>query len=289
VLLAIPVGLDKWAWPEGFVQPVELTDPVKAALFQKVKTEIDKISTSLNINYHSRAKRTHMELDNVMVLRYLVGSQWIDPPDAPWKPAAERILETIDWRVSAPLPVVDRALMNKELVTGKFVVNGLSKNGRPVLYIRIGRENTWDPRGNLMSMVYSMERAIGMMECNTSEMIAIVDCAGVGMMNAPSTAFLKLAIEVMGKHYPRRNGQVFIVNVSSVFYMVWNIISLTLSEIAKKKIQILTSDTAEMRAAIGNAILHSLFIYLPICLSASLSIYIIIYLICYVLTVNSNG
>lgn len=141
--------------------------------------------------------------------------------------------------------------MRKELMTGKFYVKGLSKNGRPIVYIRIGRENTWDPRGNLMALVYSIERAVSQMGSNTCEMVAIVDCAGVGMMNAPSTAFIKLAIEVMGKHYPRRNGQVFIVNVSSVFYMVWNLISITLTEVTKKKIQILTSDVTEMRTQIG--------------------------------------
>lgn len=195
-----------------------------------------------------------MELNNSTILRYLQGALWIDPPAAPWKPAAERILETIDWRVSAPMPVRDRSLMAKELRTGKFVVHGLSKNGRPVMYIRIGRENTWDPRGNLMALVYSIERAISLMGSSTNEMVAVVDCAGVGMMNAPSTAFLKLAIEVMGKHYPKRNGQVFIVNVSSVFYMVWNIISLTLTEVTKKKIQIITSDKAEMRSAIGDLV-----------------------------------
>ena len=221
------------------------------ALLENIISQIDQKSKELRINYHARAKRTNLELNKVTVLRYLEGAQWKDPPAGPWGPAAERVLDTVDWRLSVPMPVKDRPLMRKELMTGKFFVGGLSKNGRPVLYIRIGRENTWDPRGNLLSLVYSIERAIAAMDCNTCEMVAVVDCAGVGMMNAPSTAFIKLAIEVMGKHYPRRNGQVFIVNVSSVFYMVWNLISMTLTEVTKKRIQILTSDTAEMRARIG--------------------------------------
>lgn len=232
--------------------PAELSeDPNKASMLQKVQTQINEKSSMLRINYHSRAKRTNMELTNATILRYLQATQWIDPPGGSLSCAADRILDSVDWRVSVPMPISDRTLMRKELMTGKFFVSGVSKNGRPLMYIRIGRENTWDPRGNLMALVYSLERAITMMDCNTCEMVAVIDCAGVGMMNAPSTAFLKLAIEVMGKHYPRRNGQVFIVNVSSVFYMVWNLISMTLTEVTKKRIQILTSDTAEMRSIIG--------------------------------------
>lgn len=220
-------------------------------MIQKIQEQINEKSKTLKINYHSRAQRTGFELNNCTILRYLQAALWEDPPANQWGPAAERILETIDWRVSVPLPVSDRSAMKRELATGKFNVRGVSKDGRPILYIRIGRENTWDPRGNLLALVYSLERAVAVMEAGTCEMVAVVDCAGVGMMNAPSTAFIKLAIEVMGKHYPRRNGQVFIVNVSSVFYMVWNLISMTLNEATKKKIQILTSDTAEMREKIG--------------------------------------
>jgi hypothetical protein len=102
-----------------------------------------------------------------------------------------------------------------------------------------------------MGLIYTMERAISMMDTNTCETISIVDCSGVGMMNAPSTTFIKLAVEVMGRHYPRRNGQVFICNVSSIFYMIWNLVSVTLSDVTKQKVQILTSDREDMRRAIG--------------------------------------
>ena len=206
---------------------------------------------SLQVNYFARAKKTNLNLDNSMLLRYLEVAQWVDPPSPPAKPTAERIIETIDWRISVPMPIQDRSLISKELATGKFYVNGLSKDGRPVVYLRISRENTWDPRCNLLSLVYTIERAIATMGPNVKEMVAVVDCAGVGMMNAPSTAFVKLAIEVLGKHYPKRNGQIFIVNVSSIFYMIWNIVSLSLTEVTKQKIKILANDPSEMAAIIG--------------------------------------
>lgn len=187
----------------------------------------------------------------------------MEPLPPPMNTCADRLMSTLLWRTSVPTPIRDRALMAKELCTGKFIVRGVSKNGRPVMYVRVGRENTWDVKGNTMSLVYTMERAVAAMDINTCETICIVDCEGVGIMNAPSTAFITSAVEIMGHHYPRRNGQVFICNVSSVFYMIWNVISLSLSEEAKQKIRILTSDRNEMRLQIGEIrIMHTVAVIL---------------------------
>ena len=63
------------------------------------------------------------------------------------------------------------------------------------------------------------------------------DCEGVGLTTAPATAFVSQLISVIGKHYPCRMGQIFICNVSAVFYFIWNVVSLSLAEMTVKKIQ----------------------------------------------------
>ena len=167
---------------------------------------------------------------------------------------AQRIMESIEWRTSFPLPVRNLPLLEVELATGKNFVHGKAKDGRPVVYLILSRENTWNPAGNILALVYTLERAIRSMSASVQETICVIDCDGVGMMNAPTIGFLSLVIEVLGKHYPRRNGQIFICNVSSVFYFLWNAISVTLSEVTKKKIHILTSDKAAMRETIGTLV-----------------------------------
>jgi hypothetical protein len=163
-------------------------------------------------------------------------------------------METINWRRKFKLPVRNKALLRKELETGKNFVSGKSKDGRPVVYLFLGKENTWDPTGNTTALVYTLERAIRSMSVGVTDTVCIVDCSGLGMMNSPSSTFVGLIIDILGRHYPRRNGQIFICNVSSTFYFVWNVVSLSLSEVTKKKIQILTSDLPEMRRAIGKAV-----------------------------------
>ena len=167
-------------------------------------------------------------------------------------------METINWRRKFKLPVRNKSLLRKELETGKNFVSGKAKDGRPVVYLFLGKENTWDPTGNTYALVYTLERAIRSMSVDITDTVCIVDCSGLGMMNSPSTTFVGMIIDILGRHYPRRNGQIFICNVSSTFYFVWNVVSLSLSDVTKKKIQILTSDINEMRRVIGKTLFPSL-------------------------------
>ncbi len=165
------------------------------------------------------------------------------------KTTAERIIDTIQWRQSFPLPCGLKAkeILRKELETGKNFTIGSALDGRPIVYILLGEENTWDPVGNSMALIYTLERAVATMTNSVQETVCIVDCAGVGMTNTPSTSFVTMLVDILGKHYPRRNGKIFICNVSSIFYFVWNMISMSLSEVARSKVIILTSDLDEMR------------------------------------------
>lgn len=149
-----------------------------------------------------------------------------------------------------------------EMETGKNFTLGKSRDGRPIVYVVLSRENTWEPKGNSMALIYSLERAIASMEDSVIETICIVDCGGVGMTNAPAVAFISSLIEILGKHYPRRNGKIFICNVSQIFYFIWNIISVALSDVARAKVIILSDDMEEMRSKIGTGTVRSERIYI---------------------------
>lgn len=239
----------KWKWPEGFKQFESLQgDSRKMTMIAEVQTQIDLLCAKRN--YHKLAQACDFVLDNTTIVRYLEAVLW-QPPSKDVKSAADRIAETIDWRVSFPLPTTDINLLRTELATGKNIVHGKAKDGRPIVYLLLGRENTWEPRGNVAALVYTLDRAIASMDVNTSETICIVDCKGIGMSNAPATSFLTSVVSILGKHYPRRNGQIFICNVSSIVYFVWNMISQALSEVARQKVVLLTGDVTEMKTKIG--------------------------------------
>jgi hypothetical protein len=147
------------------------------------------------------------------------------------------------------------------LETGKFFCHGYALDGRPVVYLLLGKENTWSAEGNTAAVIYTLERAIASMKSQVQEAVYVIDCEGVGLTTAPATAFVAQLISVIGKHYPRRMGQIFICNVSSVFYFIWNVVSLSLAEMTVKKIQILTSDIEDMKTRIGTGVCINYLLY----------------------------
>ena len=61
---------------------------------------------------------------------------------------------------------------------------------------------------------------------HVNELICLIDAKDLGMMNAPAMQFCMETIEVLSKHYPRRMGQLFVINVSSIVFWFWDLISM---------------------------------------------------------------
>lgn len=215
-------------------------------MIEALEREIDND----DIDYHALAAQSEFPLDKKTLIRYLEAYQWADAP--PGRSYSDRIKDTISWRATFPLPVTNYEVLRTELATAKNFTHGKSRDGRPIIYIFLSRENTWHPENNVMTLVYTLERAIYSMDVNTLETIVIIDCKGMSLSNAPSTTYIAMVVDIMGRHLPRRNGKIFVCNVSSMFYFIWNVISAPLSEVAKSKVCILTSDPELIRTEIGD-------------------------------------
>lgn len=246
-----PNEVEKWTWAKGFKPPDNWTsDSQKMQLLLTTQAEIDRAP----LDYHCLAKESSFLLDKKTICRYLEAAQW-NPVLTNGKTYGQRIMETIQWRVNYPIPFRDKALLRKELATGKQFYHGKAKNGSSVVYLMPARQNTSrDVDANVLSLIYTIERAIQQLPPDVVDIVCIVDCKGVGMMNSPPMAFITNVIDIMGKHMPRRLGQLFVVNVSSAFYFVWNVISSTLSEMTRNKVKLLTSSVEEMRTVIGQVV-----------------------------------
>eukprot|EP00607_Mallomonas_marina_P007657 CAMPEP_0182422434 /NCGR_PEP_ID=MMETSP1167-20130531/8132_1 /TAXON_ID=2988 /ORGANISM="Mallomonas Sp, Strain CCMP3275" /LENGTH=370 /DNA_ID=CAMNT_0024600497 /DNA_START=463 /DNA_END=1575 /DNA_ORIENTATION=+ len=236
-----------WTWPPGFSPPHSwLRDSHKVNLIHQAEAEF----LGPYKMYFQLARQTYFGLDKKTICRYLEATLWL--PASNGKSVGERIRDTIDWRIKFPLPVLDKDMLRRELCTGKFFVHGFAKNGSPILYIRPAHENTRDTPNNVKALIYTIERAVQCMPEDTGmDMFCIVDCQGVGMMNTPSMTVIKELVDIMGNHMPRRLGQLFVCNVSSLFYFLWNVISNSLSETTRHKINLLSDSLEEQRRVIG--------------------------------------
>jgi len=243
-----------WKWPVGCPPKSEwIYDQNKTKAITDVQRDFRKLSNKKD--YYGLASQVDFLLDNATIVRYIEAFQWVQPGPGV-KTTAERMVETIEWRQSFALPLTKSSypLLRKELKTGKNYTFGKCKLGRPIVYLLLDRENTWDAEGNSIALIYTIERAIATMDNNVQETVYIIDCNNIGFTNGPTSGFVTNLVDIFGKHYPRRNGKIFICNVNSIFYFIWNIISLTLSDVAKSKIVILNSDQNEMRKVIGECV-----------------------------------
>ena len=204
------------------------------------------------MNCWELAEKANLELNKRTVWRYHESSLW--GPECKRRTHCEAILETLRWRYMQGFPVRDREVLAKELDTQKMFHMGKSLDGKPLLYLFLARENTWDPINNVKCLLYTMERCIKHMPPDKNELICLIDAKDLGMMNAPALQFITDTIDILNKHYPRRMGQLFVINVSSVVFFFWNAVSMSLSEVTRKKIQFLTDDKSEMERRIGEYI-----------------------------------
>ncbi len=268
---------DIWKYPEGFSPPGTVrTDANKKLMMRRTQklleeqvirlpknksTEMNKNWTPLDtlkdedaveFNCWDLAKESNFELNKRTVWRYHESSLWA--PLCKKRPHYEAILETMRWRYMTGFPINDMELLKSELATSKMFHMGYSLDGKPLLFLFLSRENTWNPKANMQTLLYTMERCIKMMPPDKNELICLIDAKDLGMMNAPALQFIVETIDVLNKHYPRRMGQLFVINVSSIVFWFWDLVSMSLSEVTRKKIQFLTDSKEEMKVRIGEFI-----------------------------------
>jgi hypothetical protein len=75
--------------------------------------------------------------------------------------AKKRAADTLQWRREFKPDLLVPDEVKKEGETGKHVISGFDNEGRPVLYLRPGRENTDANPQQVRYLVWSLERAIG--------------------------------------------------------------------------------------------------------------------------------
>lgn len=95
------------------------------------------------------------------------------------------------------------------------------------------------------------ERALQALSPDLQEYIMIVDCANVGYGDVPPLKVIQELSGILSKHYPRRLGQVYVVNISYIVTWIYDMIAFYLSDVTKKKFRFISGGKNEMRAVIG--------------------------------------
>ena len=147
-----------------------------------------------------------------------------------------------------------RDILFTENETGKVYVRGYDTEGRAVVYMRPGLENTGHELNNMRHLVWNMEKAIAISERNhQSKIVFVVDFEGFSLFNTTPMSTAQLTVEIFQKHYPERCHKFFITHPPFVFKAFWSAIKVFVDPTTKRKIMFCSgkSGTAQLREELG--------------------------------------
>lgn len=178
--------------------------------------------------------------------------------------AIRKIKATIQWRqdfdvedikrcfrdrANLELPVEKQKELNhlaeviaNENETGKIYIRGYDKQGRAVLYLTPGRENSRCEIDNMRHLVYHMERAIACTQHKSGrqKVCIVIGYQGFSMANAPPMSVVKHTLQIVQGHYPERMFRAYICDPPLVFRVFWSLIKHFIDPATLEKIAFCT-------------------------------------------------
>eukprot|EP01112_Ceratiomyxa_fruticulosa_P008510 TRINITY_DN2205_c0_g1_i1.p1 TRINITY_DN2205_c0_g1~~TRINITY_DN2205_c0_g1_i1.p1 ORF type:complete len:327 (-),score=67.84 TRINITY_DN2205_c0_g1_i1:28-1008(-) len=161
---------------------------------------------------------------------------------------SEKMLrDTIAWRREyKPMCITAEDIMIELKNEGKLYRNGKDKLGRPIIYMRPGKDNTGVPEKDvkIRYLVYLLEKCImSMDEAKGEEKLAwMVDYKNYSQLTG--MGMTKMAFEVLNivqNHYPERLGVAYMVNAPWAFSIFWAMLTPFMSEVTKSKLTFVKS------------------------------------------------
>lgn len=130
--------------------------PEQTKIMSELKSHLLELHTSLESKDKSYIpwERKWIE-DPCTIRRYAIAVKW------DLNQAKKRAADTLHWRREFKPDLLKPDDVKIEGETGKHIISGFDNSGRPVLYLRPGRENTGPSPRQIRYLVWSLERAIG--------------------------------------------------------------------------------------------------------------------------------
>ena len=129
------------------------------------------------------------------------------------------------------------AILRKENETGKIYVRGYDKDGRSMMYMRPGNENTMDENNNMRHLVFQIEKAIACSQKNGHGKICLViDYEGFSITKTPSMSASKRTLTILQQHFCERMHRAYICNPPFVFRSFYAMIKPFVDPVPRQKV-----------------------------------------------------
>ncbi|EMD32668.1 hypothetical protein CERSUDRAFT_87973 [Gelatoporia subvermispora B] len=173
--------------------------------------------------------------------------RWLDRPDtmprymraAKWnlEEAKKRLRNTISWRREFKPDLIPPDEVKIEAETGKIILTGFDLDGRPILYMRPGRENTETSPRQLRHLVWWLERAKDFMPPGQESLVIIVDYKSCTLRTNPSISVASKVLTILQQHYVETLGRALVVNLPFILNFFYKGISPFLDPVTRDKMR----------------------------------------------------
>ncbi|PVU84771.1 hypothetical protein BB559_007423 [Furculomyces boomerangus] len=150
--------------------------------------------------------------------------------------AKKAIIKTLIWRIEYRPHAITPSDVEHESLTGKTYLNGFDLNGRPVLFLKPHLENTKDPKSQIKSIVFYIEKAIKSMPKGVTKITILIDTTKMTFNTLVSPKTSIQFLDILQSHYPERLGKGLIVNPPGIFVFSYKVVSPFIDPVTKKKI-----------------------------------------------------
>ena len=143
----------------------------------------------------------------------------------------------MQWRREYKPELIPPDEVAPEALTGKHVLTGFDLEGRPILYLRPGRENTKPSPRQIRYMVWSLERGIDLMPPGQETLTIVVDFYGASLSTMPSLSTARHVAHSLQTHYVERLGRAFVVHMPYFISAFFSTLSPFLDPVTRDKIR----------------------------------------------------
>lgn len=214
---ATPPSIDKG----GFDPRAALTAAQLSALEQLRK----KVQPDLN-------PEQNVWCSDMCYLRYLRARNW------DLSKAEKMLRDTLKWREESGINTIRVSDVETQIQHGHLYTSTFDLLGRPTMLLRVHTKR--DPHTKeqkLQFMIYSMERAVEMMDESKGieKMVWLVDCKGYNLQYNGEVKFGLELLNTLQNHFPERLGLVIIFDAPFMFKGFWNCVYPFVDANTKKK------------------------------------------------------
>lgn len=152
-----------------------------------------------------------MFLTRECLLRYLRATKWSVAD------AETRLLSTLSWRreygVNTKLTAEHISIENE---TGKQLITGYDKDGRPCLYMFPDKQNTEKSDRQVEHLVFMLERLVDLMIPGQETVTLLINFAETKNGQGATFAQARQVLYILQNHYPERLGRACVTNCKLV-------------------------------------------------------------------------